>query len=165
MCFSRYYGSGDRDKKEKPRVEKTEPLSENKEKTETKPDAPKTSTNILSSKTGGAYIPPAKLKLMQQSISDKSSVEYQRISWEALKKSIHGNVNKVNTGNIGIIARKLFQENIIRGRGLLTRTILQAQAASPTFTNVYAALVDIINSKFPSIGELLLNRCIQQFKR
>uniref|UniRef100_A0A8D8V5F1 Pre-mRNA-splicing factor CWC22 homolog n=1 Tax=Cacopsylla melanoneura TaxID=428564 RepID=A0A8D8V5F1_9HEMI len=129
------------------------------------PGGPKTSTNILSSKTGGAYIPPAKLKLMQQSISDKSSVEYQRISWEALKKSIHGSVNKVNTGNIGIIARKLFQENIIRGRGLLTRTILQAQAASPTFTNVYAALVDIINSKFPSLGELLLNRCIQQFKR
>ncbi|XP_026683506.1 pre-mRNA-splicing factor CWC22 homolog isoform X1 [Diaphorina citri] len=162
---SRYYGDSGR----KDQRDSTKQTPQNKQKTEneSKPESsePKTSTNILSSKTGGAYIPPAKLKLMQQSISDKSSVEYQRISWETLKKSIHGSVNKVNTGNIGIIARKLFQENIIRGRGLLTRTILQAQAASPTFTNVYAALVDIINSKFPSIGELLLNRCIQQFKR
>ena len=32
-------------------------------------------------------------------------------------------------------------------RGLLARSIMQAQAASPTFTHVYAALVAIINTK------------------
>ena len=32
-------------------------------------------------------------------------------------------------------------------RGLLSRAIILAQAASPTFTHVYAALVSIINSK------------------
>ena len=44
------------------------------------------------------------------------SVEYQRISWEALKKSINGLVNKVNVSNIEFIVREVFQENIVRGR-------------------------------------------------
>ena len=42
---------------------------------------------MLTSKTGGAYIPPAKLRLMQKTMSDKTGVEFQRLSWEALKKS------------------------------------------------------------------------------
>lgn len=66
----------------------------------------------ISSKTGGAYIPPAMLKLMQASITDKASTEYQRISWEALKKSIHGLINKVNRTNIDKIIRQLLKENI-----------------------------------------------------
>ncbi|KAK9754637.1 MA3 domain [Popillia japonica] len=121
--------------------------------------------DLLTSKTGGAYIPPAKLRMMQAEITDKSSAAYQRIAWEALKKSIHGYINKVNTSNIGIIARELLHENIVRGRGLLCKSLIQAQAASPTFTNVYAALVAVINSKFPNIGELLLKRLVLQFKR
>jgi len=32
-------------------------------------------------------------------------------------------------------------------RGLLARCVMQAQAASPTFTHVYAALVAVINTK------------------
>lgn len=121
--------------------------------------------DILTSKTGGAYIPPAKLRLLQAEITDKSSAAYQRIAWEALKKSIHGYINKVNVDNIGIITRELLKENIVRGRGLICRSIIQAQAASPTFTHVYAALVAVINSKFPNIGELLLKRLVIQFKR
>ena len=114
--------------------------------------------------TGGAYIPPAKLKLLQESITDKSSVEFQRLAWEALKKSIHGLVNKVNIPNIAQVVRELFKENIIRGRGLLCRSVMQAQLFSPTFTNVYASLIAIINTKFPQIGELLLKRLIVQFR-
>lgn len=121
--------------------------------------------DLLTSKTGGAYIPPAKLRMMQAEITDKSSAAYQRIAWEALKKSIHGYINKINTSNIGIIARELLHENIVRGRGLLSKSLIQSQAASPTFTNVYAALVAVINSKFPNIGELLLKRLVLQFKR
>lgn len=121
--------------------------------------------DLLTSKTGGAYIPPARLRLLQAEITDKSSAAYQRIAWEALKKSIHGYINKVNVDNIGIITRELLKENIVRGRGLLCRSIIQAQAASITFTHVYAALVSVINSKFPNIGELLLQRLVIQFKR
>lgn len=102
---------------------------------------------------------------MQSQITDKASAAYQRIAWEALKKSIHGYINKVNVTNIAIITRELLRENIVRGRGLLSRSIIQAQAASPTFTHVYAALVSIINSKFPNIGELLLKRLVIQFRR
>lgn len=50
-------------------------------------------------------------------------------------------------------------------RGLLSRSVLQAQAASPIFTHVYAAVVAIINSKFPQIGELILKRLILAFRR
>ncbi|MED6232708.1 pre-mRNA-splicing factor cwc22 [Ataeniobius toweri] len=116
-------------------------------------------------RTGGAYIPPAKLRMMQQQITDKSSLAYQRMSWEALKKSINGLINKVNVSNIVNIIQELLQENIVRGRGLLARSVLQAQAASPIFTHVYAAVVAIINSKFPQIGELILKRLILNFRR
>ena len=71
----------------------------------------------------------------------------------------------MNISNIRLIVESLFRENVVRGRGLLARSIIQAQAASPTFTNVYAALVAIINSKFPNIGELILTRLILQFRR
>ncbi|XP_012260342.2 pre-mRNA-splicing factor CWC22 homolog isoform X1 [Athalia rosae] len=127
--------------------------------------AEKRTVDLLTSRTGGAYIPPAKLRMMQAEITDKSGAAYQRISWEALKKSIHGYINKVNTSNIGLITRELLHENIVRGRGLLARSIIQAQAASPTFTPIYGALTAVINSKFPNIGELLLKRLVIQFKR
>ncbi|XP_031564700.1 pre-mRNA-splicing factor CWC22 homolog [Actinia tenebrosa] len=133
-----------------------------KRKTE---DTKKKENNPLLMRTGGAYIPPARLKMMQESITDKSSEAYQRISWEALKKSINGLINKVNTSNLGFIVRELFQENIVRGRGLLAQSIIRAQFASPTFTHVYAALVSIINTKFPKNGELILRRLILQFRR
>uniref|UniRef100_A0A8C7CS04 Pre-mRNA-splicing factor CWC22 homolog n=1 Tax=Oncorhynchus kisutch TaxID=8019 RepID=A0A8C7CS04_ONCKI len=116
-------------------------------------------------RTGGAYIPPAKLRMMQAQITDKSSLAYQRMSWEALKKSINGLINKVNVSNIAMIIQELLQENIVRGRGLLARSTLQAQSASATFTHVYAAVVAIINSKFPQIGELILKRLILNFRK
>lgn len=129
------------------------------------PDRKRKETDMLNTRTGGAYIPPARLRMMQAAITDKASMAYQRLAWEALKKSIHGHINKINVGNIGIIIKELLRENIVRGRGLLCRSVIQAQAASSTFTNVYAALVAAINSRFPNIGELLLKRLVIQFKR
>jgi pre-mRNA-splicing factor CWC22 len=100
--------------------------------------------DVLTNRTGGAYIPPARLRAMQEAITDKSSIAYQRISWEALKKSIHGIVNKVNVSNITLICRELFSENIIRGRGLLSRSILQAQGKVQYFTKNIMTFSDII---------------------
>ncbi|CAF1104907.1 unnamed protein product [Rotaria sordida] len=116
-------------------------------------------------RTGGLYMPPAKLRLLQASLTDKSTPEYQRIAWEALKKTINGRVNKVNTSNLALIIRELFKDNIVRGRGLLARGIIQAQTASPFYTSVYAALVSVINTKFPQIGELIVKRLISSFRR
>jgi len=151
----------DRDEERRRRRKKRE--REDKEKEEEK--AKKQQQEMLTTRTGGAYIPPAKLRMMQAAITDKSSAQFQRLAWEALKKSINGLINKVNTPNISIIVRELFAENIVRGRGLLCQSIMVAQTASPTFTHVYAALAAIINTRFPNIGELLLKRLILNFKR
>ncbi|XP_065174832.1 pre-mRNA-splicing factor CWC22 homolog [Sycon ciliatum] len=115
--------------------------------------------------TVGAYMPPAKLKMMQEQMEDKTSEQYQRLTWEALKKSINGLINKVNVSNIASIAREVFAENLVRGRGLLARALMKAQSASPSFTHVYAALIAIINSKLPQVGELTLRRLVLQFRR
>jgi len=136
------------------------PKDKQKETTEKKRDI----MDILT-RTGGAYIPPARLRQMQESITDKSSAAYQRMAWEALKKSINGLVNKVNVANIANIVQELFEENIVRGRGLFCQSVMRAQVASPIFTNVYAALIAIVNTKFPKIGELILRRLILQFRR
>ncbi|KZT24038.1 MIF4G-domain-containing protein [Neolentinus lepideus HHB14362 ss-1] len=118
------------------------------------------------SRAGGAYIPPARLRAMQAAAAtDKSSPEYQRLSWDALRKSITGIVNRVNVANIKHIIPELFQENLIRGRGLFARSVMKAQAASLPFTPVFAALVAVINTKLPQVGELVLTRLISQFRR
>jgi pre-mRNA-splicing factor CWC22 len=121
---------------------------------------------LTSSRSGGVYMPPARLRALQAAASqDRSSAEYQRLSWDALRKSITGIVNRINVGNIKHVVPELFSENLIRGRGLFARSIMKAQAASLPFTPVFAALVSIINTKLPMIGELLLHRLISQFRR
>lgn len=145
--------------------EKQDDVSKSLEAKKERPERKNRDLDMVNTRTGGAYIPPARLRMMQAQITDKSSMAFQRLAWEALKKSIHGHINKINVGNIGIIIKELLKENIVRGRGLLCRSVIQAQAASPTFTNVYAALVAAVNSRFPNIGELLLKRLVIQFKR
>ena len=80
---------------------------------------------------------------------DATSVNYQRLMWELLRKSINGIINKVNISNIQNIVIELFKENILRGMGLLARAIIKAQMSSPNFTHVYAALIAVINTKLP----------------
>jgi pre-mRNA-splicing factor CWC22 len=116
-------------------------------------------------RAGGAYIPPARLRAMQAAITDKSSPEFQRMAWEALKKSIQGMINKCNVANIKQIVPELFSENLIRGRGLFCRAIMKAQAASLPFSNIYAAMVAIVNTKLPQVGDLLVRRLIMQFRK
>ncbi|KAF8177606.1 MIF4G-domain-containing protein [Pholiota molesta] len=121
---------------------------------------------LLNTRSGGVYIPPARLRAMQAAASsDKTSPEYQRLSWDALRKSITGIVNRVNIANIKLIVPELFAENLIRGRGLFSRSVMKAQSSSLPFTPVFAALVSIINTKLPQIGELVLTRLISQFRR
>jgi len=121
---------------------------------------------LLKTRSGGVYMPPARLRAMQEAASsDKSSVEYQRLSWDALRKSITGIVNRVNVANIKLIVPELLSENLIRGRGLFARSVMKAQAASLPFTPVFASLVAIINTKLPQVGELVVTRLISQFRR
>ncbi|KAL9102057.1 MAG: hypothetical protein Q9187_009169, partial [Circinaria calcarea] len=120
---------------------------------------------LLNVRSGGTYIPPVRLRALQAQITDKKSKEYQRMAWEALKKSINGLINKINVSNIKHIVPELFGENLVRGRGLFCRSIMKAQAASLPFTPIYAAMAAIVNTKLPQVGELLLNRLIVQFRK
>jgi len=54
---------------------------------------------------GGTYIPPHRLRAMmaEQEAEDKEGEGFQRMSWEALKKSINGLINKVNVANIKLL--------------------------------------------------------------
>jgi len=97
--------------------------------------------------------------------SDKHSLEHQRYMWEMLRKSINGIINKVNVANIQNIVLELFNENILRGKGLLARAIMKAQMASPNFTHVYAALIAVVNTKLPDIVRLLISRVVLQFQQ
>jgi len=129
-------------------------------------DAQAEFAKLIGSRSGGVYMPPARLRALQQAASgDKASPEYQRISWDALRKSITGIVNRVNIVNIKQVVPELFGENLVRGRGLFARSIMKAQSASLPFTPVFAALIAIINSKLPQVGELVLTRLISQFRR
>ena len=121
---------------------------------------------LISTRSGGVYMPPARLRAMQAAAAeDKASPEYQRLSWDALRKSLTGIVNRVNVTNIKNIVPELFAENLIRGRGLFARSIMKAQTSSLPFTPVFAAVVAIINTKLPQVGELVLSRLISQFRR
>ncbi|KAL9319658.1 hypothetical protein ACSQ67_011497 [Phaseolus vulgaris] len=42
---------------------------------------------------------------------------------------------------------------------------MKSQMASPGFTDVFAALVAVVNTKFPEVGDLLLRRIVLQLKR
>ncbi|KAK3114836.1 pre-mRNA-splicing factor cwc22 [Teratosphaeriaceae sp. CCFEE 6253] len=120
---------------------------------------------LLNMRSGGTYIPPARLKALQAQITDKTSKEYQRMAWEALKKSINGLINKVNVSNIKHIVPELFNENLVRGRGLFCRSVMKAQAVSLPFTPILAAMAAIVNTKLPQVGELLVHRLIVQFRK
>ncbi|CEH12961.1 spliceosome-related protein [Ceraceosorus bombacis] len=123
---------------------------------------------LAPTRAGGAYIPPARLKALmaEAAAADSGSVEYQRMSWDALKKSITGLVNKVAEDNIKHIVPELFGgANLIRGRGLFCRSIMKAQQLSLVYTPTFAALAAIVNTKLPMIGELLVTRLVSQFRR
>jgi pre-mRNA-splicing factor CWC22 len=76
-----------------------------------------------------------------------------------------GTDEEVNVSNIKHVVPELFGENLIRGKGLFSRSVMRAQASSLPFTPVFAALVAIVNTKLPQVGELVLIRLISQFRR
>lgn len=48
--------------------------------------------------------------MAEQAQQDRASPEFQRLTWEALKKSLNGIINKVNTVNIKNILPEVFRE-------------------------------------------------------
>lgn len=61
---------------------------------------------MAATRGGGAYIPPHRLRAIMaqaEEQQDTKSQEFQRLSWDALRKSINGLINKVNISNIKLI--------------------------------------------------------------
>lgn len=136
---------------------------------------------------GGVYVPPAKRRQLEQlaleeaqkkkegegdtdgvnALEDKQRpVLEQRKTWEEEKRVVHGTVNRLNAETIKPLIHDLFNKvNLIRLRGVLAKSILQAAISSPTYANVYAALISVINSKLPEVGELVVHRAILAFRR
>lgn len=128
-------------------------------------------SGVMPALTGGVYIPPFKLKKMLEEAKQAEgnhqgqSVAAKRLEQEQLRKAINGIVNKVNVANIKEVTANLFEMDLVRGRGLLAKAIMKAQAASTNFTNVFAALIAIINTKLPELVKVIVHRVLLQFKR
>jgi pre-mRNA-splicing factor CWC22 len=122
---------------------------------------------VLTSKQSDSlfYTPPFKLVPTSTGLNSESKINYQNISWELLKKALNGLINKANTINLRSILPEIFKVNIVRGRGIFCRSLMKSQTISPNFTPVYAAIVSVINTKFPEIGLLILKRLILHFRK
>ena len=122
---------------------------------------------LMPAKAGGVYVPPFKLAKMMQELqqAEGASEAHQKYMWENLRKQINGIVNKVNVVNIHSVTLELFNCNLLRGKGLLAKSIMKAQSASTNFTHVFAALVAILNTKLPGVVKLILHRVLLQFQR
>jgi pre-mRNA-splicing factor CWC22 len=102
----------------------------------------------------------------RSSASSSSSLARQRETWQDQKRVIHGSINRLNAGTIKQLTQGLFTKvNLIRLRGVLCKSVLQAAVSSPKFSNVYAALISVVNSKLPEVGELCVKRAILAFRR
>jgi pre-mRNA-splicing factor CWC22 len=117
------------------------------------------------------YVPPALRALRATTLHGRESDEQrrQRTSWDQLKANIQGTVNRWNTTNVRDCVLFLFQNtNLLRGRGLLARSILTQAAAASTvddkLTQVSAAVIAVINSKLPEVGEVILARTLSSLK-
>ena len=131
--------------------------------------------------SGGVYIPPAKRRQLQEQSLQKgeakngmnntenntvTDIRLQRESWAEQKRVIHGTINRLNAGTIKPLIGELFEKvNLIRLRGVLCKSVLQAAVSSPKYSDVYAALISVINSKLPEVGELCTKRAILAFRR
>lgn len=118
------------------------------------------------------YIPPSKrrqLKIMEKEQGGESTmdaVQHQRQAWDDQKRVIHGTINRLNSETIkDLIHELLLRVNLIRLRGVLAKSLLDASFSSATFCPVFAALVAVLNSKLPQIGELIVGRTILAFRR
>lgn len=122
---------------------------------------PQTSTNKYK-KPIGAYIPPA--KRVKSEKFEVGSEDHQRFNWDENKKKITGLINRANSSNIVSVIKDLFNCNLIRYKGLFVSALLKAQETSPVYTDVYAAIVAVINSRIKTVGVLLINRLILQYR-
>ena len=101
----------------------------------------------------------------QMAVITTTPIHIQRQTWESLQRCINGTINRLSPSTIKPLIHALFTDaNLVRGRGLLARSIMKATSGSPQYAPTYAALLAVINTKLPECGELVLTRAILQFR-
>lgn len=88
-----------------------------------------------------------------------------RQEWALLRTAIDSQIGTLTPSNIKETSILLFQVNIIWGRGLVCRSIIDSVLKSPQKSPELAALVAVLNSKLPEVGELVLARTQALFKK
>ncbi|GIY68072.1 hypothetical protein CDAR_450911 [Caerostris darwini] len=73
-------------------------------------------------------------------------------AWKKFKENI-SSINKVQFYNVRKIALQIIQKKVFSVRGIVAKTIIQAQKASPQLSSSYAILIALVNSKFRTVGE------------
>ena len=122
---------------------------------------------------GGVYVPPHKARALAAASasssptdsSSPSSPAFQQQRWDELRRSLHGLVNRLTASNLTELLPLFFNHNLIRGRGLLVKSLMKAQLLSTAYTPAYAALTAILNTKLPELGALLVTRLLVIFRR
>jgi pre-mRNA-splicing factor CWC22 len=113
------------------------------------------------------YVPPHRRKEQHAPAAPPTheDEQHQRDMWDALRRGIIGIVNKVSLINIKSCVVELFRENIVRGRGVLTRALIRACIADPAMAPTLAALASVVTKEFPAIGQLLLARLVDGWQK
>lgn len=110
------------------------------------------------------YIPPHR-RHEEEDVTDVSTEGYQRAAWQALSRTVTGIINRVTAENVQDSATQLFRENLVRGRGLLARSLMRAQQMAPDLSPVLCSLVSRINKDVPHVVLLLCQRLVVNWQR
>ena len=137
------------------------------------PSSSSASSTLSMRPKSGVYVPPHKLRALAAAASSSSPADssspsspaFQQLRWDDLRRSLHGLVNRLTSSNLTELLPLFFQHNLVRGRGLLIKSLMKAQLLSTPYTAVYAALIAILNTKLPEIGALLITRLLIIFRR
>ena len=122
------------------------------------------------SNNNNTYVPPAVRRLQSQPSANTAAVPGSRQdqwqSWEEQRRIIHGTINRLNESTIKPLIHELFDKcHLLRMRGPLAQSLLRAALSSTHYSPVYAALVAVIHTKLPEIGDLVVQRSILLFRK
>lgn len=95
---------------------------------------------------------------------EPGSVEAQREAWTNTVKKVHGAINRVTVDTVDVACKALFRVNLVRARGIFCKTLLRAQFGSSGLSDVFAAVIAVVNSRMPGVVALFIARLMAQLK-
>ena len=84
--------------------------------------------------------------------------ENQRRLWNETQRVIRRSINQANMDNIKVVLPGLLTQNLTWARGVFCRSMLESVMRTPELGAILAALVAVVNSLYPTVGNLLVTR-------